>query len=114
MEPSMQPTQISKRATTCQSRNRANPQEPRDLGEYQNKQLEMRESVEQQKAGIVALYVEWEVFHDETNDIQDRMEQPLAFVASNNPDVMYMDQAMKEPDSAQFQDDVAGSQGSYL
>jgi hypothetical protein len=62
----------------------------------------MRESIEQQKAGIVSLYVEWEVFHDDTYTIQDRMEQPLAFVASTSPDVMYMDQAMKEPDSEQF------------
>jgi hypothetical protein len=63
----------------------------------------MRESIEQQKMGIVSLYVEWEVFHDEAYDIQERMEQPLSFVASTNPDVMYMDQAMKEPDSEQFQ-----------
>jgi hypothetical protein len=64
----------------------------------------MRESIEQQHAGIVALHVEWEVFHDDTYLIQDRMEQPLAFVASTNPDVVYMDQAMKEPDSKQFHD----------
>jgi Reverse transcriptase (RNA-dependent DNA polymerase) len=62
----------------------------------------MKESLEQQRAGIVSLHVEWEVFHDDTYTIQHRMEQPLAFVASTNPDVMYMDQAMKEPDSEQF------------
>jgi hypothetical protein len=62
----------------------------------------MKESIEQQQAGIVALHVEWEVLHDISYTIQDKMEQPMAFVASTNPDVMYMDQAMKEPDSQHF------------
>jgi hypothetical protein len=31
------------------------------------------------------------------------MEDPIAFAASSNPDIMYYDQAMKEPDSKQFE-----------
>ena len=31
------------------------------------------------------------------------MEDPIAFTASSNPDIMYLDQAMKEPDSKQFE-----------
>ncbi len=31
------------------------------------------------------------------------MEDPIAFAASANPDVMYLDQAMKEPDKKQFE-----------
>lgn len=63
----------------------------------------MQESLEQQTAGIVSLVVEWEVYHDESYEIQRQMEQPMAFAATSNPDVMYLDQAMKEADSADFQ-----------
>ena len=62
------------------------------------------ESLEQQKQGIVALLaVPWEVFHDEEYKIQEEMENPMAFVASSNPDIMYLDEAMKQPDKLQFQ-----------
>jgi hypothetical protein len=46
----------------------------------------------------------WEVFHDGGYQIQDDMEDPVAFVASSNPDIMYyLDQAMKEPDKKNFE-----------
>ena len=61
------------------------------------------ESREQQVQGIVSLFVEWEVFHDESNEIQEKMDNPIAFLASTNPDVMYLDQAMKEPDRPEFE-----------
>jgi hypothetical protein len=64
----------------------------------------MRESVHQRQQGIVSLLVEWEVFHDESYEIQDKMENPIAFLASTNPDVMYLDQAMREPDRPQFEE----------
>jgi hypothetical protein len=32
------------------------------------------------------------------------MENPMAFAASSNPDVMYLDQAMKEPDRDKFKE----------
>jgi hypothetical protein len=32
------------------------------------------------------------------------MENPMAFAASSNPDVMYLDQAMKEPDREKFEE----------
>jgi Reverse transcriptase (RNA-dependent DNA polymerase) len=63
----------------------------------------MLESKMQQSDDIVSLYVDWEVYHDESYDIQDKMENPIAFAASSNPDVMYMDQAMKEPDHKEFE-----------
>ena len=63
----------------------------------------MMESVAQQIQGIVSLFVEWEVFHDDSYKIQEQMENPIAFVASSNPDVMYMDQAMREPDRPEFE-----------
>ncbi len=52
---------------------------------------------------FVTLYVAWEVFHDNCYAIQDAMEDPIAFAASSNPDIMYFDQAMKEPDKEQFE-----------
>jgi len=36
--------------------------------------------------------------------LQDHMEDPIAFVASNNPDILYLDEAMKAPDAQQFED----------
>ena len=63
-----------------------------------------QESLEQQRLGIVALLtVPWEVFHDEGYNIQEEMENPIAFVASTNPDIMYLDEAMRQPDKVQFQ-----------
>jgi Reverse transcriptase (RNA-dependent DNA polymerase) len=63
------------------------------------------ESVEQQRQGIVALLtVPWEVFHDASYRIQEEMENPMAFVASTNPDIMYFDEAMQQPDRAQVQE----------
>jgi Reverse transcriptase (RNA-dependent DNA polymerase) len=64
----------------------------------------MIESIEQQMNGVVSLFVEWEVYHDDSYTIQTEMENPMAFVASTNPDVMYLDQAMKEPDRAKFEE----------
>jgi hypothetical protein len=62
------------------------------------------ESLEQQRQGIVALLaVPWEVFYDDEYTIQGEMENPMAFVASSNPDIMYLDEAMKQPDKLQFQ-----------
>ena len=64
--------------------------------------VRMQESLAQQGRGIVSLFVEWEVFHDESYEIQDQLENPIAFVASTNPDVMYIDQAMKEHDKPEL------------
>jgi succinyl-CoA synthetase beta subunit len=62
------------------------------------------ESMEQQKLGIIALLaIPWEVLHDEEYNIQEEMENPMAFVASSNPDILYLDEVMKQPDKAQFQ-----------
>jgi hypothetical protein len=55
----------------------------------------------------VALAVPWEVFHNGGFDIQDDMEDPIAFAASANPDIMYLNKAMRADDSAQFQDAMA-------
>jgi hypothetical protein len=64
----------------------------------------MLESIQQQMDGIVSLFVEWEVYHDDSYTIQTEMENPMAFAASSNPDVMYLDQAMKEPDKDKFEE----------
>ena len=67
------------------------------------------EGLTQQEQGIVA----WEVLisQDETEDlptaqrqyeIQKRMQEPMAYVVSANPDIMYLHEAMKAPDRDQF------------
>ena len=67
------------------------------------------QSVAQRDQGLVA----WEVLLDQDEQeqvptaasqykIQKSLENPLAFAASDNPDILYWDQAMKAPDKAQF------------
>jgi Reverse transcriptase (RNA-dependent DNA polymerase) len=51
---------------------------------------------------LESYYVPWEVFHDEAYAIQADMEDPIAFAASNNPDIMYLNEAMAAPDKDQF------------
>jgi hypothetical protein len=63
-----------------------------------------KESLQQQDQGLVSLLaVPWEVYHDDSYRIQKEMENPVAFVASTNPDIMYYDEAMRQPDKEQFQ-----------
>ena len=67
------------------------------------------EGLTQWEQGIVA----WEVLisQDETEDllmaqtqyeIQKGMQEPVAYMASANPDIMYLHEAMKVPDRDQF------------
>ena len=45
----------------------------------------------------------YKVMHQEKYKIQDDMEDPsLAYLARSDPDTMYFDQAMKEPDHQEF------------
>jgi Reverse transcriptase (RNA-dependent DNA polymerase) len=62
----------------------------------------MQESLQQQIEGIVSLHVTWEVFSDDGYQIQTELEDPIAFAASNNPDVMHVNQALKAPDRDNF------------
>ena len=67
------------------------------------------QSINQHNQGLVA----WEVLldQDEREDvptaesqyaIQKSMENPMAFAATTNPDILYWDQAMKPPDRDKF------------
>jgi hypothetical protein len=71
-------------------------------GRISRKTEKWTESLQQQKEGIVSLHVAWEVFHDDGYLIQEEMADPIAFAALANPDIMYLHQAMKEPNSKQF------------
>jgi Reverse transcriptase (RNA-dependent DNA polymerase) len=83
-----------------------------------------RESQQQQHDELLALTVTWEVFHNGGYDIQRELADPIAFMespdapltirdevmamaASSSPDVMYMDQALREPDGEQFRKAMA-------
>ena len=67
------------------------------------------QSITQRDQGLVA----WEILLDQDEQeqvltaatqykIQKSLENPLAFAASDNPDILYWDQAMKAPDRAKF------------
>jgi len=58
---------------------------------------------EKLKKGFLALHVPWELHHDGGYQIEEELDDPIAFVASSNPNIMYLDQeAMKQPDAEQF------------
>ena len=44
----------------------------------------------------------YDVLHEDDYQLQDDMEDPIAFLASSSADTMYFHQAMKEPDAQQF------------
>ena len=56
---------------------------------------------------INAFTVPWEVFHDEGYATQKDLQDPMVFVASNNPDILYIDQAMAAQDSDEFRKAMA-------
>ena len=60
------------------------------------------ESQQQQKDGLVALHVSWELYHDGGYQIEEELDDPIACLASSNPDTMYLQQAMKAPDKEKF------------
>jgi hypothetical protein len=53
------------------------------------------------------LSVPWEVFHDGGYGIQDNMEDQIAFAASANPDIMYLDDAMRADHCDKFREAMA-------
>ena len=73
----------------------------------------MVESTQQHEQGIVA----WEVLYNQDEEemkptqndqfiLQGRLSNPIAFATSEDPDIMYYHQAMKEPDHEQFRRSV--------
>jgi hypothetical protein len=56
---------------------------------------------------FITLCVNWEVFHNNCYDnchaTQDAIEDPIAFAALSNLDIMCLNQAMKEPDKEHFE-----------
>ena len=61
----------------------------------------------------LSFYVPWDVFHDESNDLLDGMDDPIAFAVSNNPDVMHIGEALVAPDAAQFKQAMADEVESH-
>ena len=61
----------------------------------------------------LSFYVPWDVFHDESIDLLDGMDDPIAFAVSNNPDVMHIGEALVAPDAAQFKQAMADEVESH-
>ena len=73
----------------------------------------MAESMLQRDEGIVA----WEILLDQSEEedqpvqeqqyeLQQKLDNPIAFMASTDPDTMYYHQAMKEPNREHFKESV--------
>jgi hypothetical protein len=82
---------------------RAQPQVMNRSGRVSRLTTRREENQEQQREGLVALFLLWEVSHDGGYQIVDKLDDLIAFVESKNPDIMCLNQAMREPDSAQFE-----------
>jgi len=50
----------------------------------------------------LALYVSWDVYDDNSSEELEMLEHPISFAASTNPDILYLDDAMRAPDAAEF------------
>ena len=44
----------------------------------------------------------YEVIHQDNYKVQDSMQDPLVYLASSDPDTIYFDQVMKQPDRTDF------------
>jgi len=53
------------------------------------------------------------VFHDQSEDLMDTLENPIAFAACTNPDIMYLHEAMKAPNKAEFEKAMAEEVASH-
>ena len=62
--------------------------------------LQLQESFEQRKLVFSTIFDD--IDGDEEIQQQVQMSDPIAYSASSDPDTMYMDQAMKQPDRKQF------------
>jgi hypothetical protein len=49
----------------------------------------------------------WEVLHNGEYDTQEELEDPLCFVASNNPDILYLNKAMSTHNAGMFETAMA-------
>jgi Reverse transcriptase (RNA-dependent DNA polymerase) len=72
----------------------------------------MRESMDMGIAELTSLYAPWDVFHDNHLSLQDKMDDPIAFTASANPDILYYDKAMSAPDGDMFPEAMGTEVGS--
>jgi len=51
--------------------------------------------------------VSWDVYDDNSNEELERLDHPISFAASSNPDILYLDDAMRAPDAAEFRKAMA-------
>ena len=63
----------------------------------------MQQAIDDGALNFTSLYVPWDVFHDQSLDEQERMEDPIAFAASSNPDILHYGEAMKAHDREHFE-----------
>lgn len=63
----------------------------------------LREAVEQwQMKMIMAMCVPWDVCHNQDLEEQEELQDPIAFAASTNPDIMHCNDAKRAPNSKEF------------
>jgi len=55
----------------------------------------------------LSLCVPWDVCYDHSTDLTESMEDPIAFAASSNPDILYLQDAMKANDHKKFKKAMA-------
>jgi len=55
----------------------------------------------------LSLCVPWDVCYDHSTDLTESMEDPIAFAASSNPDILHLQDAMKADDHKKFKKAMA-------
>ncbi len=57
---------------------------------------------------------DYDCLHNSHLDLQDRMHHPIAFLAEMMGDVMYLHQALRQPDSKEFVEAVIKEVNSHV
>lgn len=64
--------------------------------------IDLQQCIEQGTFKLHSSCVLWEVFHDQSNDIKDSLQDRLTLAVSSNPDVLHLNEAMVAPNEKEF------------
>jgi hypothetical protein len=67
-----------------------------------------------QSVSYVSYRAYYDVYHQEDYATQDLMNDPIAFAASTNPDILYYHEAMKQPDRLKFLDAIVQEMNAHI
>jgi hypothetical protein len=63
---------------------------------------------------LISYEAYYDAYHQEDYATQDLMNDPIAFAASTNPDILYYHEAMKQPDRLKFMDAIVQEMNAHI